>query len=95
LVSARAAEPTGRCLDRTTPVSLRDRSAAWQKTGWKSYMASKPYGAEKFVKNGRCTPAAFERPMSLTARIVGAVIILNCLVLLAIVRLLFAPSQRY
>ena len=32
-------------------VNLRDRSAAWQKTGWKSFdPASKPYGAEDIRK---------------------------------------------
>jgi hypothetical protein len=29
-------------------VNLQDRSAAWQKSGWKSFdPASKPYGAEE------------------------------------------------
>ena len=32
-------------------VNLRDRSAAWQKAGWKSFdPASKPYGAEEVRK---------------------------------------------
>jgi len=32
-------------------INLRDRSAAWQKAGWKSFdPASKPYGAEEVRK---------------------------------------------
>ena len=32
-------------------VNLRDRSAAWQKSGWTSFdPASKPYGAEEIRK---------------------------------------------
>ena len=32
-------------------VNLRDRSAAWQKAGWKSFdTGSKPYGAEEVRK---------------------------------------------
>jgi hypothetical protein len=32
-------------------VNLRDRSAAWQKDGWKSFdPASQPYGAEEVRK---------------------------------------------
>jgi hypothetical protein len=32
-------------------VNLGDRSAAWQKTGWKSYdPTSKPYGADEVRK---------------------------------------------
>jgi hypothetical protein len=32
-------------------VNLRDRSAAWQKAGWKSFDAnSEPYGAEEVRK---------------------------------------------
>jgi len=32
-------------------INLRDRSAAWQKAGWKSFDAgSKPYGAEEVRK---------------------------------------------
>jgi hypothetical protein len=32
-------------------INLRDRSAAWQKAGWKSFdPASKPYGAEEIRK---------------------------------------------
>jgi hypothetical protein len=32
-------------------VNLRDRSAVWQKAGWKSFdPSSKPYGAEEIQK---------------------------------------------
>ena len=54
LVSARVAEAERARLDallNQSAVNLRDRSAAWQKTGWKSYdPASKPYGAEEVRK---------------------------------------------
>ena len=54
LVSARVAEADRTRLDtllNQSSVNLRDRSAAWQKTGWKSYdPASKPYGAEEVRK---------------------------------------------
>jgi hypothetical protein len=54
LVSARVAESDRARLDALldqSSVNLRDRSAAWQKTGWKTYdPASKPYGAEEVRK---------------------------------------------
>src|ERR1700712_214347 len=54
LVSARVPEADGTRLDallNKSSVNLRDRSAAWQKTGWKSYdPASKPYGADEVRK---------------------------------------------
>ena len=35
----------------TSAVNLRDRSAAWQKTGWKTFdPASQPYGADEVRK---------------------------------------------
>jgi hypothetical protein len=54
LVSARVADADrGRLesiLDQSA-VNLRDRSAAWQKSGWKSFdPSSKPYGAEEVRK---------------------------------------------
>jgi hypothetical protein len=37
-------------LDRSA-VNLKDRSAAWQKAGWKTFdPASKPYGADEVRK---------------------------------------------
>jgi len=57
LVSARVAEANRSRLDAVldeSSVNLRDRSAAWQKTGWKSFdPASKPYGAEDVRKERR------------------------------------------
>jgi len=54
LVSARVADTDRSRLDailNESAVNLRDRSAAWQKTGWKSFdSASKPYGAEEIRK---------------------------------------------
>ena len=54
LVSARVADADRSHLDsilNETAVNLRDRSAAWQKSGWKSFdPASKPYGAEEVRK---------------------------------------------
>ena len=51
LVSARVAEADRTRLDAVldeSSVNLKDRSAAWQKTGWKSFdPASEPYGAEE------------------------------------------------
>ena len=51
LVSARVAEGDRARLDgilNESAVNLRDRSAAWQKTGWKTFdPASQPYGAEE------------------------------------------------
>jgi hypothetical protein len=54
LVSARVADAERSRLDtilNESAVNLRDRSAAWQKAGWKSFdPASKPYGAEEIQK---------------------------------------------
>lgn len=54
LVSARVAEQERSRLDailNESAVNLRDRSAAWQKAGWKSFDAgSQPYGAEEVRK---------------------------------------------
>jgi len=54
LVSARVTEAERSRLDTVlneSAVNLRDRSAAWQKAGWKSFdPASKPYGAEEVRK---------------------------------------------
>ena len=54
LVSARVAEADRARLDAIldrSAVNLRDRSAAWQKTGWKSFdPASKPYSADEVRK---------------------------------------------
>lgn len=54
LVSARVADADRSRLDAVlnkSSVNLRDRSAAWQKTGWKSFdPASKPYGADEVRK---------------------------------------------
>jgi hypothetical protein len=54
LVSARVADTDKSRLDSVlneSAVDLRDRSAAWQKAGWKSFdPASKPYGAEEVRK---------------------------------------------
>lgn len=54
LVSARVADADRSRLDAVLnelSVNLRDRSAAWQKTGWKSFdPASKPYGADEVRK---------------------------------------------
>ena len=54
LVSARVAEADRAryeaILDQSS-VNLRDRSAAWQKAGWKSYDPSaQPYGADEVRK---------------------------------------------
>ena len=54
LVSARVADADRSRLDsilNESAINLRDRSAAWQKAGWKSFdPASKPYGAEEVRK---------------------------------------------
>lgn len=54
LVSARVADTDRARLDtilNESSVNLQDRSAAWQKTGWKSFdPASKPYGADEVRK---------------------------------------------
>jgi len=54
LVSARVADSDRTRLDAVldqSSVNLRDRSASWQKAGWKSFdPASKPYGAEEVRK---------------------------------------------
>jgi hypothetical protein len=54
LVSARVPDKDRTRLDailNQSAVNLRDRSAAWQKTGWKSYdPAAKPYGADEVRK---------------------------------------------
>jgi hypothetical protein len=54
LVSARVADADRSRLDpilNESSVNLRDRSAAWQKAGWKSFdPASQPYGAEEVRK---------------------------------------------
>ena len=54
LVSARVADQERARLDTVlneSAVNLTDRSAAWQKAGWKSFDAgSKPYGAEEVRK---------------------------------------------
>jgi hypothetical protein len=51
LVSARVADSDRARFDsilNQSSVSLRDRSAAWQKSGWKSFdPSSEPYGAEE------------------------------------------------
>lgn len=54
LVSARVADAERTRLDgilNESAVNLRDRSAAWHKTGWKSFdPASQPYGADEVRK---------------------------------------------
>jgi hypothetical protein len=54
LVSARVADADRSRLDSVlneSSVNLRDRSANWQKAGWKSFdPASQPYGAEEVRK---------------------------------------------
>jgi hypothetical protein len=54
LVSARVADADRARLDAVlnqSAVNLRDRSAAWQKSGWKAFdPASKPYGADEVRK---------------------------------------------
>jgi hypothetical protein len=54
LVTARVADADRSRLDAVledSSVNLRDRSAAWQKSGWTSFdPASKPYGAEEVRK---------------------------------------------
>ncbi|MET3310292.1 hypothetical protein ABIF41_002133 [Bradyrhizobium japonicum] len=54
LVSARVADADRSRFDsilNESSVNLRDRSASWQKAGWKSFdPASKPYGAEEVRK---------------------------------------------
>jgi hypothetical protein len=54
LVSARVADADRARLDailNQSAVNLRDRSAAWQKSGWKSFdPGSKPYGADEVRK---------------------------------------------
>jgi hypothetical protein len=54
LVSARVADAERTRLDTVlneSAVNVQDRSAAWQKAGWKSFdPASKPYGADEVRK---------------------------------------------
>jgi hypothetical protein len=54
LVTARVPDSDRSRLDAVlnqSAVNLRDRTAAWQKSGWKSFdPASKPYGAEEVRK---------------------------------------------
>jgi hypothetical protein len=54
LVSARVADADRARLDAVlnqSAVNLRDRSAAWQKSGWKAFdPTSKPYGADEVRK---------------------------------------------
>jgi hypothetical protein len=54
LVSARVADADRARLDailNKSAVNLQDRSAAWQKTGWKTFdPASKPYAADDVRK---------------------------------------------
>jgi hypothetical protein len=54
LVSARVQDGDRARLDAVlnqSAVNLRDRSAAWQKSGWKTFdAASKPYGADEVRK---------------------------------------------
>jgi hypothetical protein len=54
LVSARVPDSDRTRLDAVlnqSAVNLRDRTSAWQKSGWKSFdPASKPYGAEEVRK---------------------------------------------
>ncbi len=54
LVSARVPDADRSRLDAVlnqSAVNLRDRSAAWQKSGWKTFdPASKPYGADEVRK---------------------------------------------
>jgi hypothetical protein len=54
LVSARVPDADRSRLDTVlsqSAVNLRDRSAAWRKTGWQTFdPASKPYGAEEVQK---------------------------------------------
>ncbi len=54
LVSARVPDADRARLDailNRSAVNLRDRSAAWQKSGWKTFdSASKPYGADEVRK---------------------------------------------
>jgi hypothetical protein len=54
LVSARVADADRARLDAVldqSAVNLRDRSAAWQKSGWKAFdPTSKPYGADEIRK---------------------------------------------
>jgi hypothetical protein len=54
LVSARVADSDRARLDgllNESAVNLRDRSAAWQKSGWKTFdPSSKPYDAEEVRK---------------------------------------------
>jgi hypothetical protein len=54
LVSARVPDNDRTRLDailNPSAVDLRDRSAAWQKSGWKTFdPANKPYGADEVRK---------------------------------------------
>jgi hypothetical protein len=54
LVSARVGDADRARLDELlneSAVNLRDRSSAWQKTGWKSFdSSSKPFGADEVRK---------------------------------------------
>ena len=64
-MSARVADAERSRLDTILnefAVNLRDRSAAWQKAGWKSFDAcSKPYGAEEVGRNGPFTAGHFAK----------------------------------
>ena len=61
LVSARVPDADRARLDAVlnqSAVNLRDRSAAWQKSGWKTFdPASKPYGPTRSAKNASSTGA--------------------------------------
>jgi hypothetical protein len=63
LVSARVADTDRSRLDsilNESAVNLRDRSADWQKAGWKSFdPASKPYDAEEVRKERQLYGGAF------------------------------------
>ena len=48
-------------LDKSA-VNLRDHSAAWQKSGWKTFNpASKPYGADEVLKSAGYMEACAEQ----------------------------------
>ena len=62
LVTARVADADRTRLDSVlnqSAVNLRDRSAAWQKAGWKTFdPSSKPYGADEVRKERELYSAA-------------------------------------
>jgi hypothetical protein len=64
-VSARVAGTDRSRLDsilNESAINLRDRTAAWQKAGWKSFdPASKPYGTERFARRASYTAAHFAK----------------------------------